>query len=100
MRVDRGAQPSLASATERPGQIRAGGSEDQDRLADQGVVETTRPVLVGFARQLGMAPDQPAGEKGRDVELLPGGEVVADHEGDLSIVAHGRGYAAGARGPS
>ena len=75
------------------------GGQDHDRLDQQRVVGIARGILVNLAQQLGPGAQQPGGQKGRYVQLLPNGKIVADDNGDLCIKfkAYSAGSAAAAR---
>ena len=61
--------------------------EDHHRLAEHRQVGGAVGVGVGLADQLGGRRGDPADEEGGDVQGLPGGEVVAQQDGDLGVEA-------------
>src|SRR5690606_41792145 len=74
------------------------GLVDQDGLPEHRHVGVARRVLVRFADDLREAARDGAREEGGDVQPLPGGQVVADHDPDLGVEAHGAQGGAGGAG--
>ena len=65
------------------------GGKDEDGLTDERPVAHPGGVDVAFADDLRIRSGQPAGQEAGDVEFLPGREILAHHDGDLGVEAHG-----------
>ena len=89
--VYRGPQSTLPGAAERSCELLARRREDQDRLTNQRTIGLAGGVEVALAGEFGIGSDQPARQEAGDVEFLPGREIVAHHDGDLGLEAHGNG---------
>src|SRR5690606_27116070 len=74
------------------------GLVDQDGRPEHRQVGVARRVLVRFADDLREAARDGAREEGGDVQPPPGGQVVADHDSDLGVEAHGAQGGAGGAG--
>ncbi len=87
--VERGMQSGLAGTAQGAGEIGRGCREDQDGLADQRAIDLARAVAVGLSAEFGRGGDEPARQEAGDIELLPGGELFVDDDGNLGVEAHG-----------
>jgi hypothetical protein len=88
--IEREGQVALPQPLMRPGQILAGAAEDHDRLAEHGQRAVAAAIFIGLADQLRRRAGDRTGEKGGDVQLLPGRQVEAQRNGDLGLEAHRR----------
>jgi hypothetical protein len=87
--IDRGLHIAGQRALKRAGKLRPVGAVDQDRLADQRVIESTGTVLVRFADAFRKGGGNAAGEERSDIQLLPRLEVGPNHDRDLGVELHG-----------
>lgn len=87
-RVERGRQPGFASPPQDAGEVGGGRGEDQDRLAHQRTIDLAGAVAVSLPTEVRCGGDQSARQEGGDIELLPGGELVMDDDGNLGVEAH------------
>ena len=86
--VERRRQPALDRAPKRPLKLFRRSREDEDGLPDEPAIDLPGCVDIGFAGELRIGSDEPAGQETGDVEFLPACEIIPHRDGDLGIEAH------------
>lgn len=88
LRVERRRQPALERAPKRPLKLFRRSREDEDGLPDEPAIDLPGCVDIGFAGELRIGSDEPAGQETGDIEFLPACEIIPHRDGDLGIEAH------------
>jgi len=88
LRVKRRPQTALERTLEHFRKLIGRGRKHEDRLPDERAIDLPGCVDIGLPGKPGIGSDQPARQETGDIEFLPGGEIISNHDGDLGIEAH------------